>query len=166
MARDPVTRVTLDDPENRRPDGDHESGGHDPVTRMTPIGSGRRVTEELPNDRSVGGSARPPEAGRSPAAFDDSAEEEVITACKQVPGSRGRSLRLADRLALRPKEAAKALGISERTLRRWMRELDLPYARLDGVILIPRAKLERWIEDHLTTEGKTERILTEIMADL
>ena len=53
-----------------------------------------------------------------------------------------------------------------RTLRKWMRELDLPYARLDGVVLILRARLEKWIEEHLTTNGEANRILSEIMADL
>lgn len=77
MARDPVT---LDDPENRRPDADRESRGHDPVTRITPIGSERRVTDGSPIDRSVGGSAQPPEAGRSPAVSNASAEAEVISA--------------------------------------------------------------------------------------
>ncbi len=52
----------------------------DPVTRVTPIGSERRVTVGSPIDRSVGGSARPPEAVRSPAASNASAEAEVISA--------------------------------------------------------------------------------------
>ena len=73
---------------------------------------------------------------------------------------------LTNRLALRPKEAAAALGVAPKTLRKWMRELDLPYVRLDGVILIPRARLEKWIEDHLTTEGETDRVVNEILADL
>ena len=70
------------------------------------------------------------------------------------------------RLALKPREAAESLGVSERTLRKWMRDLGLPYARLDGVVLIPRARLEKWIEEHLTTDGETNRLLDEIMADL
>ena len=78
---------------------------------------------------------------------------------KQTPGQ-------PERLALRPAEAARALGIGERTLRKWMRDLGLPYARLDGVVLIPRARLEKWIEEHLTTDGETNRLLDEIMADL
>jgi excisionase family DNA binding protein len=74
--------------------------------------------------------------------------------------------RLADRLALRPAEATKALGISEKTLRKWMRERELPYARLDGVVLIPRGSLERWIEEHLTTDSETNRLVDEILAEL
>ena len=90
MQRDPVTRVTRmtrDGPEDRRFAGDHDPRDHDPVTRMTPIGSERRVTEGSPIDRSVGGSARPPEADRSPAASNASAEAEVISASIE-PGIR------------------------------------------------------------------------------
>ena len=79
---------------------------------------------------------------------------------------REKCLDLTSRLALRPKEAAQALGVAPKTLRKWMRDLDLPYARLDGVVLIPRAGLEKWIEEHLTTEGDADRLLDEIMADL
>ena len=79
---------------------------------------------------------------------------------------RERRFDLASRLALRPKEAAQALGVAPKTLRKWMRELELPYARLDGVVLIPRAGLEKWIEEHLTNDGEADRLLDEIMADL
>ena len=72
----------------------------------------------------------------------------------------------SDRLAYRPQEAAALLGVSDRTLRKWMRDDALPYLRLDGVVLIPRARLEEWIEARLTTGGATDRILDEIMADL
>ena len=74
--------------------------------------------------------------------------------------------RLADRLALRPAEAAKALGISDKTLRKWMRELGIPYLRIDGVVLIPRASLERWIEEHLTSDDETNRLVDGILAEL
>ena len=79
---------------------------------------------------------------------------------------REKRLDLGGRLALRPAEAAQALGVAPKTLRRWMRELGLPYARLDGVVLIPRAGLEKWIDEHLTTEGETDRMVNEILADL
>ncbi|MHC4340385.1 MAG: helix-turn-helix domain-containing protein [Planctomycetota bacterium] len=83
-----------------------------------------------------------------------------------MPKESEKCLDLSGRLALRPAEAAQALGIGERTLRKWMRDLDLPYLRVDGVVLIPRAGLEEWIEARLTTGGETDRILDEIMADL
>ncbi len=82
------------------------------------------------------------------------------------PDANGKRLDLDGRLALRPAEAAKALGIAPRTLRKWMRDDGLPHFRLDGVVLIPRARLEQWIEDHLTIEGETDRMVNEIMADL
>ena len=79
---------------------------------------------------------------------------------------KAKPIELATRLALRPKEAAKALGIAPRTLRKWMRDDGLPHFRLDGVVLIPRARLEQWIENHLTTERETDRMVNEIMVDL
>ena len=52
---------------------------------------------------------------------------------------------LGSRLALRPKEAADALGIGERTLRTWMRDEELPFLRVAGVVLVPTAGLEEWL---------------------
>ncbi len=42
---------------------------------------------------------------------------------------------LSNRLALRPAEAAQALGIGERTLRQILPEL--PHVRVGGVVLLP-----------------------------
>ena len=53
--------------------------------------------------------------------------------------------RPVDRLALRPKEAAEALGVSEKTLRKWMRDEGLPYLKPDGAVLIPRQELLEWM---------------------
>lgn len=53
-------------------------------------------------------------------------------------------LRLADRLALRPREAAKALGLSERTFRSLLPKL--PHVRTGGAVLIPVEPLRRWLE--------------------
>lgn len=52
---------------------------------------------------------------------------------------------LAHRLALRPKEAAEALGVSERKLRAMLR--DLPHVRVDGAVLIPVDGLRRWLAE-------------------
>lgn len=75
------------------------------------------------------------------------------------------SLELSGRLALRPKEAASALGISGRTLRDWMRNEDLPYLQVDRSILIPTAGLIQWmaarVESHATTEALANEILNE-----
>ncbi len=55
------------------------------------------------------------------------------------------ALDLAGRLALRPREAAAALGLSERKLRGVLRQI--PHVRLDGTVLIPVDLLRRWLEE-------------------
>ncbi len=75
-------------------------------------------------------------------------------------------LRLVDRLALRPPEAAAVLGVGERTLRRWMRDNALPYRRLDGVVLIPRRALERWLEVQIQEEIKSDALAAQILDEL
>ncbi len=74
--------------------------------------------------------------------------------------------RLVDRLALRPPEVAEALGVGERTVRRWMRDNALPYRRLDGVVLIPRRALEQWLEEQIQEEFKTDALAAQILDDL
>ena len=54
-------------------------------------------------------------------------------------------LYLADRLALRPAEAARALGISERTLRSLLPQLSV--VRTGGAVLIPVEALREWLRD-------------------
>ena len=73
---------------------------------------------------------------------------------------------LSDRLALRPEEAATALGVSERTLRKWRREEGLPYFQLDGAVLIPLAPLERWMIERVTSRQTTDQIADEILGEL
>ena len=75
-------------------------------------------------------------------------------------------LRLADRLALRPKEAADALGVSERTLRKWMRDDALPYRRLDGVVLISRRALEQWLEEQTQVGLSADALAANILDEL
>ncbi len=60
-------------------------------------------------------------------------------------------LDLATRLALRPAEAAQALGIGERTLRQILPEL--PHVRFGGVVLLP---VERLLRGRLEERAKTE----------
>ena len=50
--------------------------------------------------------------------------------------------RLSERLALRPREAAQALGISERKLRELLPEL--PHVRRGGVLMFPVDSLRGW----------------------
>lgn len=50
-------------------------------------------------------------------------------------------------LALRPREAARALGISERTLWTWTQAGDVPHLRRNGTILYPVDTLRRWLDE-------------------
>ena len=58
--------------------------------------------------------------------------------------------KLAERLALRPAEAAQALGISERKLRQLLPKL--PIVREDGVVLIPVDGLRAWLRARAIVE--------------
>ncbi len=51
------------------------------------------------------------------------------------------------RLALRPKEAAKALGIGERLLWSMTNQNLIPHVRLGKAVLYPVAELERWLSE-------------------
>ena len=50
-------------------------------------------------------------------------------------------------LALRPREAAKALGVSERTLWTWTQQGTIPHVRRGKTILYPTAVLARWLDE-------------------
>ena len=79
-------------------------------------------------------------------------------------GNRG-DLRLSDRLALRPKEAAEALGISERTLRQLLPEL--PTIRRGRVVLVPIEGLREWLRDESRAEGgHIEKVVGEILGSV
>ena len=72
---------------------------------------------------------------------------------------------LSARIALRPREAAAALGVSDRTLRKWVRDEGLPYFKLDGTICIPVADLERWMADRRQSTHRSDEIVDEILRD-
>lgn len=77
--------------------------------------------------------------------------------------------RLEDRLALRPAEAARALGIGERTLRTLLPRL--PHIRLDGAVLIPVRELERWLREQAAAqaamrEERVERVVREQLGEI
>ncbi len=55
--------------------------------------------------------------------------------------------RVVPMLALSPDEAAKALGCSDSTMRMYMREEGLPYARVRGRVYIRVDELHRWLEE-------------------
>lgn len=72
-----------------------------------------------------------------------------------APHAEKGGVRLADRIALRPAEAADALGISERTLRTLMPLL--PFVRLGGVVLLPLRDLERWLSEQARAQVDAHR---------
>ena len=58
-------------------------------------------------------------------------------------------------LALRPKDAAKALGISERLLLDWTHEYGLPHVRLGRVLLYPVEDLREWLRVRARVEHQS-----------
>lgn len=51
------------------------------------------------------------------------------------------------RLALRPKDAAAALGIGGRLLWSWTNQKRIPHVRIGKAVLYPLAELERWLAE-------------------
>lgn len=66
----------------------------------------------------------------------------------------------APRLALRPREAAKALGVSERTLWTWTQQGSVPFVRLGKTVLYPTDSLRRWLDEQ-TKATATPASMTE-----
>ena len=58
------------------------------------------------------------------------------------------------RITVRPREAAAALGISERTLRDWMNRGEVPFSRLDRAGLIRVADLDEMIARRAQRGGR------------
>ena len=74
----------------------------------------------------------------------------------------GDDLLLGTRLALRPREAAEALGVSERTLRKMLPQL--PHVRRGGVVLLPVEALRRWLEEQAQSEGsRADAIVQDVL---
>ena len=71
-----------------------------------------------------------------------------------------------ERLALRPKEVAEALGISERTLREWMRNEGLPFARVGRLVVIPRTELLSWLAARVEATCGADGIAGKILAEI
>ena len=73
------------------------------------------------------------------------------------------AVRLADRLALRPREAAAALGLSERTFRSLLPSV--PHLREKGAVLIPTDLLREWLRDRAKVrERRLDELETEFSA--
>ena len=76
-----------------------------------------------------------------------------------------RGLHLDGRLALRPTEAAEALGISERKLRQLLPRL--PHVRLDGVVVLPVEQLRRWLAEHAEAQAsRVDAAVAEVLAGI
>lgn len=57
------------------------------------------------------------------------------------------------RLALRPKEAAAALGVSPRTLWTWTDAGEIPHVRRGGTVLYPVDAVRRWLDEQSAISG-------------
>ncbi|MCC6127396.1 MAG: helix-turn-helix domain-containing protein [Pirellulales bacterium] len=62
---------------------------------------------------------------------------------------------LPDALALRPREAAKALGVSEKTLWTWTHDNAIPHIRMGRAILYPVDALRRWMDSKTAENSQT-----------
>lgn len=49
------------------------------------------------------------------------------------------------RLALRPREAAQALGVSPKTLWTWTKNNEIPFVRHGKAVLYPVSSLNEWL---------------------
>jgi excisionase family DNA binding protein len=58
-----------------------------------------------------------------------------------------------DRLSLRPREAARALGISERSLWTLTKANEVPHTRLGKSVLYPVDALRRWLDARANGQG-------------
>jgi len=82
-----------------------------------------------------------------------------------MAGQNASTINLSNRVALRPEEAADAFGVCIKTLRKWMREEELPFFHMDRLIFIPVAGLEDWIEKRSHAERSSDEIANEILND-
>lgn len=56
-------------------------------------------------------------------------------------------------LAMRPREAAKALGVSPRTLWEWTKRGDVPHIRRGKTVLYSVDALRRWLDEQSAISG-------------
>jgi predicted DNA-binding transcriptional regulator AlpA len=66
-------------------------------------------------------------------------------------------------LSMRPREAAMALGISERLLWDWTRRGLVPHVRIGGVVVYPTDALRAWLQKQAgAASGTDEKNFAEI----
>jgi excisionase family DNA binding protein len=74
-------------------------------------------------------------------------------------------LLLATRAALRPAEAAAALGVSIRKLREFLP--GIPHIRDGNTVLIPVASLNKWLEERAAAQDiQVEQAVDEILGSI
>ena len=64
-----------------------------------------------------------------------------------TPSRRGSADGQSLPMALRPKDAARAMAISERLLWEWTRNEGLPHVRIGNVVLYPVDCVKRWLDE-------------------
>ena len=70
-----------------------------------------------------------------------------------------------ERLGLRPIEVARALGVSERTVRQVLPRI--PHLRIGTAIVIPIEALKKWLIDEAKVEeGRIDAAVEEILEEL
>ena len=60
-------------------------------------------------------------------------------------------------VAVRPKQAARMLNISQRTLWSWTKAGLLPHVRVGGAVLYPVAELEAWLRQQAARQAARQQ---------
>ena len=90
---------------------------------------------------------------------------KLVSAKRSDPTETKDRLALSDRLALRPREAAKALGLSERSLRALLPQL--PVVRTRRAVLIPVDALREWLLSRAQSDrDKAKKVARDVLEDL
>ena len=60
-----------------------------------------------------------------------------------------------DSIAYRPRQMARMLGVSEKTLRNWVLERNLPARRVNRAVLFVRSEVVAWLASQDFSDGVT-----------
>jgi predicted site-specific integrase-resolvase len=74
-----------------------------------------------------------------------------ITPKKEEPNREPRP----ERIALKKHEAAFAIGVSDETLNKWVKEGKIPVCKTDGCVLFPVEILKSFVMDNAKTRSNT-----------